>query len=291
MASAREYSALTPKLWPLVARSLDTLRESNDIVVMEGAGSPAEINMREQEIVNMRVARYAEAPVILVGDIDRGGVFASLYGTVALLEPEERALIRALVINKFRGDASLLDPGLERLKQRTGVSVAGVLPFFSDVCLPEEDSVGLEDPEGARPETEASLDIAVIRLPRIANFDDFDPLRREPGVRLRFVDSPGRMGSPDLVVIPGSKATVSDLEWMRQRGLDRSVSAHRRAGKAVAGLCGGYQMLGKASSTPGGWSRNVLKRTAWDCCPSTRYSSQARRPTRLGPRLHAGADC
>ena len=251
VASAREYGALTPQLWPLVARSLDTLRESNDIVVMEGAGSPAEINMREQEIVNMRVARYAEAPVILVGDIDRGGVFASLFGTVALLEPEERALVRALVINKFRGDSSLLDPGLERLKQRTGVSIAGVLPFFADVCLPEEDSVGLEDPKGARDETEASLDIAVIRLPRIANFDDFDPLRREPGVRLRYVDSPGRMGSPDLVVIPGSKATVADLEWMRQRGLDRSVSAHRRAGRAVVGLCGGYQMLGQSILDPG----------------------------------------
>ena len=244
VASAGEYCALTPQLWPLVTRSLDRLRKNHDMVVMEGAGSPAEINLREREIVNMRVARYAEAPVILVGDIDRGGVFASLFGTVALLEPEERALIRAFVINKFRGDPSLLDSGLENLKQRTGISSAGVLPFFTDVTLPEEDSVGLENPEGARPESEAPLDIAVIRLPRIANFDDFDPLRREPGVCLRYVDSPGRMGCPDLIVIPGSKATVADLKWMRQRGLDRSVSAHRRAGRPVVGLCGGYQMLG-----------------------------------------------
>ena len=250
VATAREYGNLAPQLWPLVTRSLDTLRESNDIVVMEGAGSPAEINLREHEIVNMRVARYAEAPVILVGDIDRGGVFASLLGTVALLEPKERALIRAFVINKFRGDPSLLDSGLEALKQRTGVSTAGVLPYFTDVTLPEEDSVGLEDPKGAQPEPEAPLDIAVIRLPRIANFDDFDPLRREPGVRLRYVDSPGRMGCPDLVVIPGSKTTVADLGWMRQRDLDRSVLAHRRTGKPVVGLCGGYQMLGQRILDP-----------------------------------------
>ena len=244
VASAREYCALTPQLWPLVTRSLDTLRKNHDMVVMEGAGSPAEINLREQEIVNMRVARYAGAPVILVGDIDRGGVFASLLGTVALLEPEERALIRAFVINKFRGDPSLLDPGLASLEQRTGIPIAGVLPYFTGVALPEEDSVGLENPKGERPETEARLDIAVIRLPRIANFDDFDPLRREPGVCLRYVDSPGRLGCPDLIVIPGSKATVADLKWMRQRGLDRSISAHRRAGRPIVGLCGGYQMLG-----------------------------------------------
>ncbi len=250
VTSAGEYRDLTSQLWPLVTRSLDALRESNDIVVMEGAGSPAEINLREYEIVNMRVARYAGAPVILVGDIDRGGVFASLLGTVALLEPEERALIRAFVINKFRGDSSLLESGLEVLKQRTGVSVAGVLPYFNDVQLPEEDSVGLEDSLQPRAEPEALLDIAVIRLPHIANFDDFDPLRREPGVRLRYLDSPGRMGSPDLIVIPGSKTTVADLAWMRQTGLDRSVSAHRGAGKPVIGLCGGYQMLGRTILDP-----------------------------------------
>jgi len=245
VASAGEYGDLTPQLWPLVTQSLDTLRRNFDMVVMEGAGSPAEINLREHEIVNMRVASYAKAPVILVGDIDRGGVFASLLGTVALLEPEERTLIRAFVINKFRGDPSLLDSGLEELKQRTGVSTLGVLPYFTDVTLPEEDSVGLEDPKGDRPEPEALLDIAVIRLPRIANFDDFDPLRRELGVRLRYVDSPGRMGCPDLIVIPGSKTTMADLKWMRQRGLDRSVLANRRTGKPVVGLCGGYQMLGQ----------------------------------------------
>ena len=252
VVSAREYWEMTPQLWPMVTRSLDTLREGHDIVVIEGAGSPAEINLREQEIVNMRVARYAKAPVILVGDIDRGGVFASLLGTLALLEPEERALIRTLVINKFRGDPSLLDSGLEVLKRRTGVSTAGVLPFFNDVTLPEEDSVGLENVPATQPATEAALEIAVIRLPRIANFDDFDPLRREPGVRLRYVDSPGRVGSPDLMVIPGSKTTAADLEWMRQTGLDRSVSAHRGSGRPVIGLCGGYQMLGHGIHDPEG---------------------------------------
>lgn len=247
VASAREYYTLKPTLWPLVAHVLDKLRSQYDVVVIEGAGSPAEINLKEHEIVNMRVARYADAPVLLVGDIDRGGVFASLYGTMALLEPQERALIKAFVINKFRGDPSLLDPGLDMLQQRAGVPFAGVVPYFTDIHIPEEDSLGLDAPQSqisAQAQDGALLDIAVIRLPHIANFDDFDPLRQEPGVRLRYISAADELGEPDLIALPGSKTTVADLEWLRRQRLDRAIIERRNAGTPLIGICGGYQMLG-----------------------------------------------
>lgn len=255
VASAREYYTLKPTLWPLVAQALDKLRSQYDVVVIEGAGSPAEINLKEHEIVNMRVARYADAPVLLVGDIDRGGVFASLYGTMALLEPQERALIKAFVINKFRGDPSLLAPGLDMLQQRTGVPFAGVVPYFTDIHIPEEDSLGLDAPQsqsGAQAQDGALLDIAVIRLPHIANFDDFDPLRQEPGVRLRYISAADEIGAPDLIALPGSKATVADLEWLRQRRLDLAIMERRNAGTPLIGICGGYQMLGRRILDPDG---------------------------------------
>lgn len=255
VASAREYYTLKPTLWPLVAQALDKLRSQYDVVVIEGAGSPAEINLKEHEIVNMRVARYADAPVLLVGDIDRGGVFASLYGTMALLEPQERALIKAFVINKFRGDPSLLDPGLDMLQQRAGVPFAGVVPYFTDIHIPEEDSLGLDAPQSqisAQAQDGALLDIAVIRLPHIANFDDFDPLRQEPGVRLRYISAADELGAPDLIALPGSKTTVADLEWLRRQRLDRAIIERRTAGTPLIGICGGYQMLGRRILDPDG---------------------------------------
>jgi len=256
VASAREYYTLKPTLWPLVAQALDKLRARYDVVVIEGAGSPAEINLKEHEIVNMRVARYADAPVLLVGDIDRGGVFASLYGTMALLEPQERALIKAFVINKFRGDPTLLDPGLDMLRQRTGVPFAGVVPYFTDIHIPEEDSLGLDTPQsqsGAHGNQDgALLDIAVIRLPHIANFDDFDPLRQEPGARLRYISAAAELDAPDLIALPGSKTTVADLEWLRRQRLDRAIIERRSAGTPLIGICGGYQMLGRRILDPDG---------------------------------------
>ena len=251
VASAREYYEMKLKLWPLVTRALDTLRQQYDVVVIEGAGSPAEINLKEHEIVNMRVARYANAPVIIVGDIDRGGVFASLFGTMALLEPEEQALVKAFVINKFRGDPSLLDSGFEMLRERTGVDVAGVIPWFDDIHIPEEDSLGLDTSQlqqNAR--DDECLDIAVVRLPRIANFDDFDPLRQEPRARLRYIIGSDDIGAPDLIILPGSKTTVADLEWMRESGIADTVIARRRGGTPVIGICGGYQMLGESHTGP-----------------------------------------
>ncbi|MCY3783543.1 MAG: cobyric acid synthase [Chloroflexi bacterium] len=247
-ASAREYQQLKPEMWSTVTAALDRLRAEFDVVVIEGAGSPAEINLKQHDIVNMRVALHAQAPVLLVGDIDRGGIFAQLVGTMELLEPEERALVGGHVINKFRGDPSLLDSGLEFLRERTGAPVVGVVPYFTDIHIPEEDSVGLvADPTI---DDKAAIDVAVMRLPRIANFDDFDPLRHEPGVRVRLVARASEFGDPDLVVIPGSKTTVADLGWLRERGLADRITKARRRGMPVIGICAGYQMLGERLLDP-----------------------------------------
>jgi adenosylcobyric acid synthase len=239
---AAEYYARRDTLWPVVTESLDVLMREHDLVIIEGAGSPAEINLASREIVNMRVARHASAPVILVGDIERGGVFAALYGTVALLDQPERELVRGFVINKFRGDPSLVEPGPSMLAERTGIPTLGVVPYLPDIGLPEEDTLGVPNDGVAQP----VIDIAVVRLPHMANFDDFDPLRRERGVGVRFVDRAEALGSPDLVVLPGTKTTVTDLDWLRARGF---VSALAR-GAPVLGICGGYQMLGQEIRDP-----------------------------------------
>ncbi|HEY0779844.1 MAG TPA: cobyric acid synthase [Gemmatirosa sp.] len=250
------YYARKVELWPVVTAALDRLRAAHDVVIIEGAGSPAEINLAQYDIVNMRVARHAGAPVLLVGDIERGGVFAALYGTVALLTPEERALVRGFVINKFRGDPSLLTPGFAMLEERTGIPTLGVLPYLDLSRVPAEDGLALDaagrlagiahDDDGEPP----AVDVAVLRLPRIANLDEFQPLAAEPGVRVRFVRTPDAMGAPDLVVVPGTKATRADLAWMRARGLDAAVRRAHAAGARVLGVCGGYQMLGLRVDDP-----------------------------------------
>lgn len=244
---ARDFLSRKEALWPAVTESLDVLRDAYDLVVIEGAGSPAEINLRAGDIVNMRVALHAQAPVLLAGDIDRGGVFAHLYGTLALLEPEERALVQALVINKFRGDLSLLTPGLRMIEERAGLPVLGVVPFLRDLRIADEDAVALDAPREAGA---GALDVAVVHLPHIANFDDCDPLMRESDIRLRYITSVEALGAPDLIVIPGTKSTIADLEWMRRRGLAAAIQAHAAAGGAVIGLCGGYQMLGETLADP-----------------------------------------
>ncbi len=248
--SARSYYDRKAALWDVVTSSLDTLRREYDVVVMEGAGSPAEINLRQYDIVNMNIAKYANAPVLLVADIERGGVFAQLVGTMALLEPEERALVKAHVINKFRGDISLFDPGREQLRELTGVPVAGVLPYFFDIHVPEEDTLGLPDAQAGF--GDAAIDIAVVRLPHLANFDDFDPLRHEAGVRLRFVERSEQLGTPDLIIIPGSKTTMADLDWLQEQGLAERIVGARKAGTPVVGICAGYQMLGTELLDPDG---------------------------------------
>ena len=222
-ARARDYFDLKATLWDSVASSLDILRSQYDVVVIEGAGSPAEINLKATEIVNMRVALYADAPVLLCGDIDRGGVFASLVGTLQLLDPPERDAVKGFLINKFRGDVSLLTDGLTWLEEYTGKPVVGVVHHFRDIHIPEEDSVALDITPPFN-SAAAVLDVAVVQVPHISNFDDFDPLDREPGVALRYVQHGDRLGRPDLVILPGSKTTIPDLLWMDQQGLSRAVT-------------------------------------------------------------------
>ena len=251
-AGGSYFAQVKPRLWQAITSSLDSLRDRYDVVVIEGAGSPAEINLKQHEIVNMRVARYCGAPVLLAGDIDRGGIFASLVGTMELLDPEERELVKGFVVNKFRGTLSLLEPGLTFLEERTGVPVVGVVPYYYDIDIPEEDAVPLEERRRMKEQADYVLDVAVIGFPHISNFDDFDPLVREPGVRLRYVETHDDLGRPDMVVLPGTKTTVNDLEWMRERGFARRVRELAREGAAVVGICGGYQMLGDTVLDPQG---------------------------------------
>jgi adenosylcobyric acid synthase len=249
--SALEYYDYKQTLWGNVTVALDQLRASHELVVIEGAGSPVELNLKENDIVNMAVARYAQAAVLLVGDIDRGGIFAQLLGTLWLLEPEERGLVRGLVVNKFRGDPALFTEGVRILEEKGGLPVLGVIPYLQDLHIPEEDAVALET-DTAYPtsgKTEA-IDIAIIHLPRISNFDDFDPFRSDPGVRLRYVHNPRELGQPDAIILPGTKNTSADLEWLRQSGLEAPILQFSRRGGAVVGICGGYQMLGSALHDP-----------------------------------------
>jgi adenosylcobyric acid synthase len=246
---AARYQAAKPSLLATVSAALADLRARFDVVLLEGAGSPAEINLLDGDLVNLRLAARAGVRAVVVGDIDRGGVFAALYGTVALLPDDLRPLVGGFVVNKFRGDPALLGDGLTQLEQRSGVPTFGVLPYVHDVALDAEDSLALEKrrpvPSSPLPSDAPALDVAAIRFPRIANFTDLDALAVEPAVSVRLVDHPAALGDPDLVVLPGTKATVADLEWLRGRGIDRAVDQARRRGSAVLGVCGGYQMLGR----------------------------------------------
>ena len=231
------------RVWPTVLQALNELLAENDVVVIEGAGSPTEINLKANDIVNMRVAVAANASCLLVTDIDRGGAFAHLYGTFALLPPKEQALIKGFVLNKFRGDASLLAPGPEMLQSMTGVPVVATLPMWWQHGLPEEDGV-FDDrsvSSGA-----VTTTIAVIAYPRISNLDEFQTLKNVPGVRLKWVRSPSEIIDADWVILPGSKHTSGDLAWLRAQGLDAAIAHHAAQGKAVLGICGGLQMLGEA---------------------------------------------
>lgn len=246
--SARDYFKMKKSLIPEIMKAYKKLDENYDIIVIEGAGSPAEINLKEDDIVNMGMAKLVNAPVLLVGDIDRGGVFAQLYGTVSLLEEEERNRIKGLIINKFRGDKTILDPGVEMLEEMTGIHVVGVTPYLH-VSLEDEDSLSerLEDKQAV-----GLIDIAVIRLPRISNFTDFNVFEGVKGVSVRYVSAANQLGNPDLIILPGTKNTMGDLLWMRQNGLEASILKVHKAGTTVFGVCGGYQMLGNSIADPDG---------------------------------------
>lgn len=246
--AARDYYARKASLKPLIRAAYDDLASRFDIVAIEGAGSPAEVNLKDDDIVNMGVARMAHAPVLLVGDIDRGGVFAQLIGTIDLLDGNERALVRATVVNKFRGDVSILEPGLRVIEERCGVPVAGVVPY-TRVDIDDEDSLSSRL---SHRDAVSVLDVAVIRLPRIANFTDLVALEAVDGIGVRYVSGTRELGEPDLVIMPGTKNTMADLLWMRECGLEASVKRLASHGTPVIGICGGYQMLGQHVSDPMG---------------------------------------
>ena len=245
---ASEYFRTKRQLVPDILKAYDSLAEEADVIVIEGAGSPAEINLAENDIVNMGLARAVSSPVLLAGDIDPGGVFAQLYGTVALLAPEDRALLRGLVVNKFRGDVEILRPGLAPLEKMCGVPVVGVVPYLK-LDLDDEDSLA---PRLSAREARGVIDVAVVRLPHLSNFTDFDPLSRVPGVGVRYVSSATDLGRPDLVVLPGSKTTLDDARWLAASGIGACVRALSGAGTPVLGICGGYQLLGDELSDPHG---------------------------------------
>ncbi|HEY0823656.1 MAG TPA: cobyric acid synthase [Ramlibacter sp.] len=247
----RERSA---RAWPLVRDALDALRAENDVVVIEGAGSPAEINLKDSDFVNMRVAAHAQARCLLVTDIDRGGAFAHLYGTWALLPEDERALLHGFVLNKFRGDPALLAPGPQQLERLTGVPTVATIPMVWHHGLPDEDGILHEHPAGPG---EARLTIAIVAYPRISNLDEFQPLANVPGVRLRWARTPAQLAGADWVVLPGSKNTTADLEWLRAQGLAGAIATFAGQGGRVLGICGGLQMLGEALVDPGDIAGNM----------------------------------
>ena len=266
--SAREYFRMKKSLLPVILEAFQSLEKENDVIVIEGAGSPAEINLRADDIVNMGLAELVDAPVLLVGDIDRGGVFAQIYGTLELLEPKERNRVAGTVINKFRGDQELLRPGLVMLEEKTHVPVLGVVPYCC-VDIDEEDSLSRRfEREGPAFGTDVPLfpgadllsrttgkkkaRIAVIRLPRISNYTDFSPLERHPSLEVTYVTRPGDLGRPDLVILPGTKSTMGDLMWLRESGLEARIRTLAAAGTIIFGICGGYQMLGNRIRDPDG---------------------------------------
>ena len=275
--SARDYYAYKRELRPVVEETYAELAAQNDIVVIEGAGSPAEINLKADDFVNMGMAKIARSPVLIVGDIDRGGVFASLYGTVALLESDEQAMVKATVINKFRGDVSLLEPGLETLRELTGVPVLGVVPYLR-LDIDDEDS--LSERIETVDSTGKPVDVAVIRLPHVSNFTDLNALARYPQLGVRYVERPDQLREPDLIVLPGTKNTMDDLDWLRRIGLEAPIKARAAAGALVLGICGGYQMLGTHLSDPHGVERGG-EMEGMGLLPTETVFTQAKRRTRV----------
>lgn len=243
---AMDYYANKKQLIPAVMAAYERLSKDNDIIVIEGAGSPAEINLKEDDIVNMGMAKMAKAPVLLVGDIDRGGVFASLYGTVKLLDDDEQAMIKGIIINKFRGDVKILEPGLDMIREKVGIPVLGVVPM-EFVDIDDEDSLS---ERLNQTKISSGLDVAVIRLPHISNFTDFSVFERMPGVSLRYVNQSQQLKNPDLIILPGTKNTMDDLAWLRQSGLEGLILRCHENKVPVIGICGGYQMLGQVLEDP-----------------------------------------
>ncbi len=251
--SAREYHGFKKDAMKFVLESYQRLANAYDIIVIEGAGSPAEVNLRENDIANMGVAEATSCPVLIAGDIDRGGVFASIVGTMELLTEKEKKMVKGFIINKFRGDLGLLAPGLEFLARRTGRPVIGVVPYARDIVLPDEDSVSLEGIDNGAAPAGKKIRIAVIRLPRISNFTDFDAFKCDPTVELRFIEDPDEVCNADMVIIPGTKNTIEDLVWVKEKGFEAALKKFYEVKKGtIVGICGGFQMLGRTVMDPFG---------------------------------------
>jgi adenosylcobyric acid synthase len=278
---ARDYWGRKAMLWDVVARNLDALRAEYDLVIAEGAGSPVELNLKPRDIVNMRVASYTQARALLVGDIDAGGIFAALLGTLMLLEEDERALVRGLIVNRFRGDPTLFAEGVEILERRGGRPVLGIIPWLDDLGIAEEDAVALER---GQPRARGGTVIAVPRLPAIANFDDLDPLAHEPDVEVRYVDRPEDLAGAAAVVLPGTKHTLAARRWLRERGFDAAL---QRFCGAVVGLCGGYQLLGVQISDPHGVEGAGGDEPGLELLPVATVFSAEKRTVRIEARAHA----
>ena len=271
--SAVEYYRRKKEYIPCIMEAYEKLKQRYDVIVIEGAGSPAEINLKKDDIVNMGLAELVDAPVLLAGDIDRGGVFAQLIGTVLLLEEKERQRIKGLIINKFRGDVSILKPGLAMLEERAGIPVLGVVPYFY-LDIDEEDSL---TERFQKKQSTGLVDVAVIRLPRISNFTDIAPLEASEEAGVRYVSSPAEFGEPDAVILPGSKNTIRDLLWMRQNGLEAKILRYASEGGIVFGICGGYQMLGAEISDPEGVEQKGTVRGMGLLPVRTRFTLEKRR--------------
>ncbi|MBI5681917.1 MAG: cobyric acid synthase [Deltaproteobacteria bacterium] len=254
---AKEYHKFKKEAVRYVMESYRKLADKYDVIVIEGAGSPAEINLKENDIANMGLAKMIDAPVIIVGDIDRGGVFASIVGTMALLNPSERKRVKGFIINKFRGAIGLLKPGLDFLEKRTRLPVLGVVPYINDIALPDEDGVALERSQESGVRSQEKIKIAVIKLPRISNFTDLDAFRFEPDVDVRYITNSEELNNADLVIIPGSKNTIEDLKWLWDRGIAGRVNKFAENGGRVIGICGGFQMLGKYVKDTYGAESNI----------------------------------
>jgi adenosylcobyric acid synthase len=273
--SAKEYHTIKPRLREIVIDNLQQLRQNYDLVIMEGAGSAAEVNLKSQDLVNMFVATAVNSPVILVGDIDRGGIFASLLGTLDLLEPHERELVCGLVVNKFRGDPSLFDEGIRFLEERGQKPVLGVLPFLKNLRLADEDSLALEDRPRQLSRRSDHLDCAVLRYPRISNFDEFEALEHEAGVHVAYVSDPKDILDADLLILPGSKSTATDLQWLMEHNLDAAIRQRVASRKPTLGICGGYQMLGQTIHDPHGAESTIALQDGLKLAPfSTHFHPQ-----------------
>lgn len=273
----------------VVEGALARLRARHDLILIEGAGSPAEINLRGRDIVNMHIARAADAPVLLVGDVERGGVFAHLYGTLELLEPADRAHIAALVINRFHGDEALIRPGIEQLEALTRLPVLGVVPHIPGLQIADEDSADLDRRPQSRDVEDQALRIAVIRFPQISNHDDLQPLEHEPGVAVQFVDRPAQLEGADLVILPGTKNTRADLGWLIERGFADVLRDRARSGLAIHGICGGYQMLGREIRDDDGVEGPAGRAVGLGCLPITTQFGARKTTVRRRLRVHPGA--